>query len=126
MLGGALGGIAGKLTSNVICNGTAGFITGAVSSLMIYMVLLFPVYIAATYITQNDFGEHTVGNYESDVVASVLGGISGVCASLIVTVAMPSHGLSEPHAFALCWSTATIVPLLLTLGLAWFVHITQR
>lgn len=119
MLGGAVGGAAGKLTSSVLCNGTVGFFASAVASVLVHMVLYLPVYVVAMYVAQAEMGDHAVGNYKSDMLASVSGGIAGLCASVIVTLALPTHSLTEPHAFAVCWSVVTIVPLVIVLGLMW-------
>ena len=122
MLGGSIGAISGKLTSNVLCNGTVGFFVGAIFSVLLHVLLFIPVYMIATYITRSDFGENTIGGYKSDFLAGLLGGIGGLCAAIIVTLVLPTQSLREPHAFAVCWSTGAFIPLVLVLVLVWRVR----
>jgi len=119
MLGGAVGATAGKLSGNVLCNGPIAFVLGAASSVVLHAMLYVMVYAAARLVFQAELEDYVVGGYEGDALASTLGGIAGLCGAIIVTIALPSRGLQDPHAFALCWSVAAVVPLLLTLAILW-------
>lgn len=122
MLGGSIGAVSGKLTSDVLCNGTIGFFVGTVASVLLHVILFIPVSMLATYITRADIGDHTIGGYKSDVLAGALGGTGGLCAAIIVTLALPTDSLRDPHAFAVCWSAGAFIPLVLVLALVWLAR----
>ncbi len=117
MLGGAMGGVAGKLSSSVFYNGLLGLAIGATASVLLYVVISALMYVIVRAVFQAELGEYTLGRYEGDTLASVLGGVAGFCGAVIVTLALPSQRLNTPHAFAVCWSAAAIVPVLLALAL---------
>lgn len=119
MLGGAIGGAAGKLSSHAIYNGALGLALGATASVLVYVVLSGLMYVIVQTIFQAELGEYTLGHYQGDTLASLLGGAAGCCGAIIVTMALPSQRLTTPHAFAVCWSAAAIVPVLLSLALWW-------
>ena len=119
MLGGAMGGALGKISSTLLCSGAIGLVTGAVASVLVHMMLYALLYVITSHIFQTELGDYTVGGYESDNVAGVLGGITGLCSAAIITWALPSQTLQTPQTFAVCWSAATFLPMTLLLIVLW-------
>jgi hypothetical protein len=119
MLGGAIGGALGKISSNLLCSGAIGLLAGAVASVLVHMILYAIVYVVASHIFKTELGDYTIGGYKSDNLASVLGGITGLCSAAIITWALPSQDLQTPQTFAVCWSAATFLPMTLLLILLW-------
>lgn len=119
MLGGAIGAAAGKLSGDLLCNGTLGFFIGGAASVLMHMLLFVPVYVVASYLLELEFGELTVGGHKADMVATVLGAVAGLVGAVAVTTVVPSQSLKEPHAFAVCWTSVTVTCVVLILGVVW-------
>jgi hypothetical protein len=119
MLGGAIGGALGKISSTLICSGVIGFIAGAIASVLVHMLLYMILYVITNFIFQAELGDYTIGGYRSDYLASVLGGIAGLCSAAVVNLALPSKDLQAPQTFSVCWSAAAFLSIILTLILLW-------
>ncbi len=119
MLGGASGAVAGKLTTNVLLNGLIGFVIGGTASVLWHGMLTGLAYLVARVIFQSDISDRVLGGYKGDTLAGTFGAITGLCSAIVVTAVVPARNLQEPHAFTVCWSTATVVALTLTLTVLW-------
>ena len=119
MLGGAIGGALGKISSTLLCSGTIGLVTGTVASVLVHMILYAILYVITSHIFQTELGDYAVGGYRSDNLAGVLGGITGLGSATIITWALPSQTLQTPQTFVVCWSAAAFLPMTLLLILLW-------
>jgi hypothetical protein len=126
MLGGAIGGALGKISSNLVCSGAAGLLAGAVASVLVHMILYAILYVVTSNIFKAELGDYTVGGYKSDSLAGVLGGITGLCSAAIIAWALPSQSLRTPRTFAVCWSAAAFLPMVLLLILLWYTRRRER
>jgi hypothetical protein len=119
MLGGAFGAALGKISSTLLCSGAIGLFVGATASVLVHMFLSIILYLITSYIFEAELSDYTVGGYNSNSLAGVLGGITGLCSASILTLALPSQNLQTLQTFSVCWSAATFLPLMLMLVLLW-------
>lgn len=119
MLGGAVGAAAGKLSSSVFMNALIGFAGGGALSVLVHGMVQGVMYVVVRWVFQAELGERTIGGYQGDSLSAFFGAITGMCGAVVVTLVLPSDSLREPYAFTLCWSTATLVAIMLSLVLWW-------
>ena len=119
MLGGAIGAALGKISSTLLCSGAIGLFVGATASVLVHMILYIILYFITSYIFNAELSDYTIGGYNGDSLAGVLGGITGLCSASLITLAVPSQDLRALQTFSVCWSAATFLPLMLMLVILW-------
>ena len=118
MLGGAAGAMVGLTSMSLLWIPFLGFCGGFMCSVPLCLLTLGIGFTFSSMMGM-DFDEAPVGCSSSSQMSGGLGGITGMVAAVFMAQIASVNQVSDPRTVAICWSVSTLVPVVLSIVLAY-------